>query len=149
MELREATHVDVPGILRIRRIAQENELNFDLTEKMLHRAIARHCKAFVIDKDGEIIAFSMADKKAKSIWGLFVWEPFQGQGYGKLLLKVAVDWLFAQRYGFLRRKIQTVTLTTKQGAEAEGFYQKQGWRKVKSLENDEVLYELTKQTLVD
>lgn len=145
MEIREATHNDVPGILRIRRIVSENALNFELTEAMLHKAISRHCKAFILVDNDEIVAFSMADKAGQAIWGLFVWEPYQGKGYGKLLLSVAVDWLFKQRYGFFRRKIKKIRLTTEPGAPAEGFYQHLGWQKQPELLDGQVVYTLMRQ----
>lgn len=128
VEIREASELDVDAILRIRMLANKNKLQFDLTRDMLVKAIRRHCKAFLLINDlGECVGFSMADKAGKLIWGLFVWEPYQGKGYGKLLLKVACEWLFKQRSGWALRKIRDIELTTEAESEAILFYQSLGW----------------------
>lgn len=142
IEIREATLDDVSGIIRVRQLALENELEAPLTEAMLAHALQGVCKAYVADFNDEIIGFVLANPKNKSIWGLFVFEPFQGQGIGKALLDQAVSWLWQQRSGLFRRKIKRIRLTTKQGSKAEQFYQKCGWQPLKAVANHEIEYVL-------
>lgn len=146
MEIREAALKDVDAILRIRRLANQNPLEFELTSSMLVRALSRHCKAFLLVNDAdECVGFSMADKVAGSIWGLFVWEPYQGKGYGKLLLKVACDWLFKQRRGWFCRKIKLIRLTTQATSSAAKFYQSLGWEAKGQDERGDEIFEITHQ----
>lgn len=144
MILREATQDDVPAILKIRRMAIENELRSPLTQAMLTKALQKNCKAFVAEHTGEVIAFVLANKPEKEVWGLFVLEPFQGKGIGKALLDLAVDWLWQQRYGWLRAKAKKLKVSTQQGSRAEGFYQHCGWQLSSKLGDQEVEYTLNR-----
>ncbi len=146
MEIREATLDDIDALLRIRRLAIENSLRFDLTREMLVKSLSSHCKAFVLLSDNEeVVGFSMADKAGCQIWGLFVWEPYQGKGYGKLLLKIASNWLFSKRIGILRKKIKSITLSTDPKSNAHDFYYQMGWRAIGHDSHGDSIFELTEE----
>lgn len=138
--MREASFDDIPDMLRIRLAAKENILRTTLTEKNIYDAMRTHCKAWVAEVDAKVVGFSIANKKDKSVWGLFVLSEYHGQGLGRALLEVASNWLWLQRYGLLRRPCQRIWLDTKRASRAEGFYQHMGWQRGEMRPFDEVRY---------
>ncbi len=139
MYIRIAQITDVPAILHIRQNARENILRNQLTESMFEKALNNHCRAWVALVDDKIVGFSLANKKNRSIWGLFVLLAFQQQGIGKALLALAVNWLKAQpkRWPWQNRNIW---VQTEKGSRAEKFYQHLGWQPGKMYPHHEIRY---------
>ncbi|RZL30815.1 MAG: GNAT family N-acetyltransferase, partial [Rubrivivax sp.] len=69
----------------------------------------------------KIAGFAIGDARNGNIWALFVDPALHGQGHGRRLHDVMVDWLFAQ--GLAR-----LDLGTQPDSRAEAFYRRAGWR---------------------
>jgi len=123
LTFRQASVHDIPAMSRIRLSVNENRLRDPtrITPRMYADFLERDGRGWVALADGEIVAFSYADRIDGSIWALFVDPRFEGQGLGKQLLSLATDWLFS--LGFRR-----VTLSTGTHTRAAQFYTGLGWR---------------------
>lgn len=123
LTFRQASVHDIPAMSRIRLSVNENRLRDPtrITPRMYADFLERDGRGWVALADGEIVAFSYANRIDGSIWALFVDPRFEGQGLGKQLLSLATDWLFS--LGFRR-----VTLSTGTHTRAAQFYTGLGWR---------------------
>ena len=130
---REAAFDDIPHMTRIRLVVTENVLRDPsrITPQMYADFLEKDGRGWVTLVDGEIVAFSYANRIDGSIWALFVDPRFEGQGLGKQLLSLATDWLFS--LGFTR-----VTLSTGTRTRAAQFYTRLGWRLASSSASDSV-----------
>lgn len=130
---REAAYNDIPHMTRIRLAVTENVLRDPtrITPQMYADFLEKDGRGWVALVDGEIVAFSYANKIDGSIWALFVDPRFEGQGLGKLLLSLATAWLFS--LGFTQ-----VTLSTGTRTRAAQFYKRLGWRLASSSAGDSV-----------
>lgn len=128
---REAAFDDIPYMTRIRLAVTENVLRDQarITPQMYADFLEKDGRGWVAQVDGEIVAFSYANRIDGSIWALFVDPRFEGQGLGKQLLALATDWLFS--LGFTR-----VTLSTGTHTRAAQFYTRRGWRLASSSTGD-------------
>lgn len=128
--IRLAKEEDVLSILNIRLSANENVLRNrqGLTLADLIDELKREKSAWVAQIGDEIVGFSWARKKQRTLWALFVLPQYQRQGIGKALMSVAVEWLWQQRTWWLGR-INNIWLETKAGSPAEQFYQHLGWQR--------------------
>ena len=131
---REAAFDDIPHMTRIRLAVTENVLRDQarITPQMYADFREKDGRGWVAQVDGEIVAFSYANRIDGSIWALFVDPRFEGQGLGKELLARATGWLFS--LGFRR-----VTLSTGARTRAAQFYTRLGWRPAPSS-NDDVIF---------
>ncbi|MBB6133068.1 GNAT superfamily N-acetyltransferase [Massilia aurea] len=130
---RQASVHDIPAMSRIRLSVNENRLRDPprITPQMYADFLEKDGRGWVALVDGEIVAFSYANRIDGSIWALFVDPRFEGQGLGKQLLSLATDWLFS--LGFRR-----VTLSTGTHTRAAQFYTRLGWRLASSSADDSV-----------
>jgi len=130
---REAAFDDIPRMTRIRLVVTENVLRDPsrITPQMYADFLEKDGRGWVALVDGEIVAFSYANRIDGSIWALFVDPRFEGQGLGKQLLSLATDWLFS--LGFTR-----VILSTGTHTRAAQFYTRLGWRLASSGAGDSV-----------
>ena len=130
---REAAYNDIPHMSRIRLAVTENALRDParITPQMYADFLEKDGRGWVALIDGEIVAFSYANRIDGSIWALFIEPRFEGQGLGKQLLSLATDWLFA--LGF-----RQVTLSTGTHTRAAQFYTCLGWRLASSSAGDSV-----------
>ena len=128
---REAAFADIPHMTRIRLAVTENVLRDParITPQMYADFLEKDGRGWVALVDGDVVAFSYANRIDGSIWALFVDPRFEGQGLGKQLLSLAADWLFS--LGFRR-----VTLSTGAGTRAAQFYTRLGWRHASSSAGD-------------
>jgi len=128
---REAAYNDLPHMSRIRLAVTENVLRDParITPQMYADFLEKDGRGWVALVDGEIAAFSYANRIDGSIWALFVDPRFEGQGLGKQLLALATDWLFS--LGLTR-----VTLSTGTHTRAAQFYTRRGWRLASSSAGD-------------
>jgi len=130
---REAASGDIPHMTRIRLAVTENVLRDPtrITQQMYADFLEKDGRGWVAQVDGEIVAFSYANRIDGSIWALFVDPRFEGQGLGKALLARATGWLFS--LGFT-----VVTLSTGTHTRAAQFYTRLGWRLASSSASDSV-----------
>jgi GNAT superfamily N-acetyltransferase len=122
---------DIRHMTRIRLSVLENRLRDPtrITPQMYADFLEKDGRGWVALVDGEIVAFSYANRIDGSIWALFVDPRFEGRGLGKQLLSLATDWLFA--LGF-----RQVTLSTGTHTRAAQFYTRLGWRLASSSAGD-------------
>ncbi|MBD8655535.1 GNAT family N-acetyltransferase [Oxalobacteraceae sp. CFBP 13730] len=130
---REAACGDIPHMIRIRLAVTENVLRDPtrITPQMYADFLEKDERGWVAQVDGDIVAFSYANRIDGSIWALFVDPCFEGQGLGKQLLSLATSWLFS--LGF-----RQVTLSTGTHTRAAQFYTRLGWRLASSSAGDSV-----------
>lgn len=136
MFLRPATAADWAGMHRVRMAVRENVLSNPaaITEAMYLDMIAARGKGWVVDVEGEIVAFAVADHSRRNIWALFVDPAHERRGYGRRLHDTMLAWLFAQSE-------ETVWLGTDPGTRAERFYRAAGWREAGREKNGEIRFE--------
>ena len=84
-------------LLRVRHAVSENRL-FLLTmpDDQISEALETTGRGGVIELDGVIVAFAVADAFPGGIGALFVDPRYRGQGYGRRLHDTVVEWLWAQ-----------------------------------------------------
>ncbi|MDQ3287276.1 MAG: GNAT family N-acetyltransferase [Pseudomonadota bacterium] len=135
MNLRLATHADIPAMRRVRMAVRENVLSDPsrVTEADYIAALKALGRSWVIEVDGEIVAFASAHD-AGSIWALFVHPDHEGRGHGKALHRAMCQWLWSRGHSRL-------WLTTGAGTRAEHFYIAQGWRSCGEVAGGEVRLE--------
>lgn len=124
--LRQATRDDTAEIWRVRYAVTENTLTPGrISDAELHAHLEDFGRGWVVELAPgphlKIAGFAIGDARDGHIWAMFVDPPLHGQGYGRQLHDVMVDWLFAQ--GHLR-----LDLGTQPGSRAEAFYRRAGWR---------------------
>ena len=127
---------DIPAMSRIRLAVTENVLRDPtrITLQMYADFLEKDGRGWVALVDGEIVAFSYANRIDGSIWALFVDPRYEGQGLGKQLLSLATAWLFS--LGFTQ-----VTLSTGTRTRAAQFYKRLGWR-LASSDGDDAIFVL-------
>jgi GNAT superfamily N-acetyltransferase len=139
--LREATADDLPGITRVRTSVRENLLTVEqlrergVTEESIAASFLANSKGWVAERNGEIVAFAIADRAANSLFALFVLPACEGQGFGSRLLDLALDWL--RENGVVK-----VWLTTAPGSKAARFYERRGWVATGPTATGDIRYEL-------
>jgi GNAT superfamily N-acetyltransferase len=123
---REAAAADMPGISRVRTSVVENLLTAaqlderGITNASVAASFLADSKGWVALQAEEIVAFSIADRAAQSIFALFVLPAYEGRGIGSVLLDSALRWLWDNG-------AERVWLTTGPGTKAVRFYEKRGW----------------------
>ena len=141
--VRDATAADIPALFAVRTSVRENHL--DLAQ-LAERGVTPHSIAamladggmcaWVVEERGEVVAFSMADRRLGTVFALFVRPEAEGRGVGRALLQAAEAWLFAA--GF-----ETIWLHT--GREphlrAHRLYRAAGWELVGPADHEDVRYE--------
>ena len=137
MNFRRAVAGDIPAMSRIRLAVRENALSNPgrITEAMYRDYLDALGRGWVAEDDGEIVAFSYADRTDGSIWALFTDPAHEGRGAGKQLLRLAVAWLF--EIGFDEVKLGTAADTR-----ADRFYATQGWTREGMKDDIEVAFRL-------
>jgi len=121
--LRQAVAADVPGIHRVRMSVRENRLTSTvITEDDIRRAIEDSGRGWVVEIDGQVVAFAVGNRTNGNIWALFVDPGHERRGYGRKLHDEMVAWLWAQG-------LTQLWLTTEPGTRAERFYERAGWRR--------------------
>lgn len=127
MHTREMTESDIEEVLVIRSLAMTDSAN-TITETMILKAMRGACKGFVAIVDDSVVGFSLANRRNKELWGIFVLPNYQRRGIGRALLLAATGWLFNCRRGFFFRPIQNIHLTCTPDSPAQHFYSAMGWR---------------------
>lgn len=138
MLFREAHLTDIPALSRVRLAVRENVLRTPglVTPAAYAAHLTQHGRGWLAEtEDGTVAGFAIADLRGRSIWALFVHPDFEGQGIGRQLHQLMLDWYFAQTH-------DTVWLSTAPGTRAEAFYRWQGWHETGRTSSGEVRFEL-------
>ena len=135
--LRQATRDDLPGIWRVRYAVAENTLvPGRIEDAEVIAQLETTGRGWVVEEDGEVVAFAIGDAQGANVWGLFVDPHHEGRGYGSLLHDTMVEWLWTHG-------LDTLWLCTGADTRARGFYERRGWRCTGPYELGQVRLELT------
>lgn len=120
---------------RVRTSVHENRLVSTVISEADYRAhMLPPARSWVIEEDGEIVAFAAGNARDGNIWALFVHPDHEMRGHGRRLHDVMVAWLWAE--GSTR-----LWLTTAPGTRAQRFYEAAGWSPV-GMQGHELRFEL-------
>ncbi len=134
--MRQARAADVPSMHRVRMSVLENRLvSRQLSERDYIAEIEVTGRGWVIEAEGNIVAFAVGNAATGGIWALFVEPGHEGKGYGRQLHEAMIAWLWDQGHDRL-------WLTTGPGTRASRFYEAAGWRRVGVTDDGEWRYEL-------
>jgi GNAT superfamily N-acetyltransferase len=138
MIFREAVTADIPQIQIVRNSVKENQLSNPalVTDADCEHFLTVRGKGWVCEINGAITGFAIADLQEHNIWALFVHPDYEGQGTGKELHRLMMNWYFSQTQ-------QTVWLGTEPGTRAEQFYLRQGWTAAGIVNKCEAKFEMT------
>ena len=138
--VRPARAADIPAIQRVRAWVTENRLvSTIITDEDVRTAIEDTGRGWVVEKDGEVVAFAIGNALTGNIWALFVHPEHQSRGYGRQLHDTMVNWLWGAG-------LDRLWLSTDPGTRAQRFYEAAGWRLTGTTDRGELLYELTHST---
>ncbi len=141
--VRLATAADIPQLFDVRTSVRENHLDMKqladrgvTPESMAGQIASDDSRTWVVEHDGTVAGFSMADAQTGSISAIFVAPGMEGRGYGRALLEVAEEWLFAQGW-------KTIWLQTGEEPHnrSHGFYRAAGWAMTAPADHGDVRYE--------
>jgi len=136
---REATPEDIPQIQVVRHTVKENILSNPelVTDQDCFEFITNRGKGWVAEIKQEIVGFAIADLKDDNIWALFIKPEFEGQGIGKHLQQIMLEWYFDQGKTY-------VWLGTAPNTRAALFYRKSGWIENGTNGPNEIKFEMYK-----
>jgi GNAT superfamily N-acetyltransferase len=133
--LRQAVASDVAGIQRVRRSVRENRLTSTVIgDEQVREAIEKTGRGWVIELEGEVVAFAIANASNANIWALFVHPDHERRGHGRLLHDTMIEWLWG-------KGLDRLWLTTEPGTRAQRFYESAGWQLMGSTDRGELRYE--------
>ncbi|MCW3074786.1 MAG: family acetyltransferase [Flaviaesturariibacter sp.] len=137
MNYRIVTSADIPRMQVVRHLVKENILSDPalVTDAQVGDYITQRGKGWVCEVNSVIVGFAIADLQGHSIWALFLQPEFEGQGIGRKLHQLMLDWYFTQ-------STQTLWLTTSPNTRAERFYRKAGWKDC-GYQKREIRFEMT------
>jgi GNAT superfamily N-acetyltransferase len=136
--LRLAIAGDIPGIQRVRHSVRENRLvSAVVSDEDVRDAIERTGRGWVLESDGQVVAFAIGNASTGNLWALFVHPDHERRGHGRRLHDTAVDWLWS-------RGLRTLWLTTEPGTRAQQFYERAGWQLTGPADHGDLRYELSK-----
>ncbi len=134
--LRQAVAADIPGIQRVRASVRENQLvSRVIANEEVRTAIESDGRGWVVELQGEIVAFAIGNARTGNIWALFVDPHHERRGHGRCLHDTMLAWLWTQG-------LDQLWLTTEAGSRAQGFYEAAGWALTGRTEHGELRYEL-------
>jgi GNAT superfamily N-acetyltransferase len=138
--LRQAEARDIVAIQRVRASVRENRLvSTVISDDDVRKAIEVTGRGWVVESDGEVVAFAIGNATDGNVWALFVHPDHERRGYGRRLLETMVAWLWSQG-------LERLWLTTQPGSRAEKFYTAAGWARAGLTSRREVRFELSAPT---
>jgi GNAT superfamily N-acetyltransferase len=134
--IRAALPSDVPSMHRVRGKVRENRLSDPkrITEAA-YLAYVHAGTMWIAEAHDAVIGFAAVDKRARSVWALFVDPDAEGAGVGRALHERLLLW--AKEHGVPR-----LTLSTDKGTRAARFYRQAGWTEVGTNLEGEAVFEL-------
>lgn len=134
--IRQARPSDAAAMHRVRMSVRENRLvSVALTERDYVVAIEESGRGWVLELQGDILAFCIGNVQNGSIWALFVDPCHEGKGYGRRLHDLMVAWLWERGHDQL-------WLTTEPDSRAARFYEAAGWKRTGEASGGEVRFEI-------
>jgi GNAT superfamily N-acetyltransferase len=134
--LRQASLADIRGMHRVRLAVRENALRSTvITEASYAQPIMETGRGWLVEEEGEIVAFAVGNAQTGNIWALFVDPEHEGKGYGRILHETMIAYLFA--CGLTRLHLSTASDTR-----AHKFYVKAGWQLTRIDVDGEAFFEL-------
>jgi GNAT superfamily N-acetyltransferase len=128
--LRQTENDDIAEIFRVRYAVRENTLPPGvISDEDVRRAIEDTGRGWVVEAEGQVVAFAIGNAVDGNIWALFVHPD------GRRLHAEMTQWLWSQ-------SLQTLWLTTGPGTRARGFYERLGWWNVGRTAKGELRFEL-------
>lgn len=126
--IREGVAADLPAITDVRTAVRENHLSVEqmadlgiTPQSVAARMASGDLGCWVVEEEGCIVGFSMADRIEGEVFALFVHPLHERKGYGSALLDACEVWLRQQGHEFAR-------LNTDAGTRAFSFYERKCWR---------------------
>ncbi|HZH64744.1 MAG TPA: GNAT family N-acetyltransferase [Flavisolibacter sp.] len=140
MRFREANISDIKQMQVVRHSVKENILSDPslVTDADVHDYITRRGKGWVCEVDGTVIGFAIADLEENNIWALFIHPDEEGQGIGKRLHQMMMNWYFS-------KTTKRVWLSTAADSRAEKFYRKAGWQETGLHGKGEIKFEMSSE----
>jgi GNAT superfamily N-acetyltransferase len=126
--IRVATDRDVESLFDIRTSVLENHQSREdlacigITPQSVAQMLRSSSRAWIASEAGHDVAFSMANAVEATIFAMFVRPASEGRGLGRVLMKEAEEWLFAQGC----TEIWLLTDANPR-VRASGFYRHLGW----------------------
>jgi ribosomal protein S18 acetylase RimI-like enzyme len=141
--LRPALLEDIPAMHALRLGVRENRLSdpSKVTQADYERRLAQPGASWIVEVNGSIAGFAIADFPSRSVWALFVQQCFEGQGIGRSLLQQVTQSLEAAGPG-------TIHLSTEEGTRAARLYAAAGWTRHGQLPNGEIHFMRAVRALV-
>ena len=138
MNFREALLTDIPHMMAVQQAVKENALsNPDLaTTGDFSAHLSESGKGWVCEIDNKIVGFAIADLSKNNVWALFVLPEFEGQGVGRELLILLLDWYYS-------KTTDTIWLSAAPKTRSADFCRSFGWKETGVLPNGELKFELT------
>ena len=123
--VRPAGATDIDAIFHVRTSVRENALTWDelaalgITPASIHAAITAAPCAWVVERDGKVVGFAMADLPEACLFAVFVLPEHEGQGVGRQLIQAGETALF--------RHHPVIWLETDATSRAAAVYRHLGW----------------------
>lgn len=103
-------------------------------DKDVEDYIINRGKGWVAETGSKIIGFSIVSITDKNVWALFMDPEFAGNGIGRQLHDIMLDWYFSKTN-------ETLWLGTSPGTRAEQFYRIAGWKEA-GMHGNEIKFEM-------
>jgi GNAT superfamily N-acetyltransferase len=138
MIFREALLTDIPQMTVVRLAVKENALSNPalVTHDDYVDYLSARGKGWVCEDNNQVVAFAVGDLEKNNVWALFVQPGYEGQGIGRELLILLLDWYYG-------KTTETIWLSTAPNTRAANFYRSFGWKETGKLPNGELKFELT------
>ncbi|AHG19535.2 hypothetical protein Z042_07850 [Chania multitudinisentens RB-25] len=128
MFIRIADIADVAEMFRVRLSVNENKATmadlakYGVTPESLPKMLLNNGRGWVVEIDGVIRAFAMADADKSTVFALFIEPGYERQGIGRKLMNEAEKWL--TEMGCIQIWLET---DRNPQVRANGFYRHIGW----------------------
>ena len=138
MNFREALITDIPHMMAVQQTVKEKtSSNPDLaTDRDYEAHLSESGKGWVCEIDNKIVGFAITDLSKNNVWALYVLPEFEGQGVGRELLILLLDWYYS-------KTTDTIWLSAAPKTRAADFCRSFGWKEAGVLPNGDMKFELT------